>query len=137
MLAILYAALFSLTPAHAGWSPIIACDNFGMVIDRDGYEYQLVIRNHADTLDYFTSRANINRALNDKGEMIVSVSPGGPGLREDESSSLYTGYISGATNVVISRVDATSIKVGIWEVGYRSTHNEEVANWVFRGCSFR
>jgi len=134
----LLLALLSFQPAHADWSPIIACEGNGMVVDAnsDGNYYQLVIRNHSDTLSYFASKADIGRALNDRGEMIVSVDPGGPDFRGDRSS-LYTGYISGQTNVVVSRVDATSVKVGIWEVGYRSTHNEEVANWVFRGCSFR
>jgi hypothetical protein len=131
--------LLSLLPsyAQAGWDPILVCENYRMVVDRssDGYGYQLVIRNHQDTLSYFASKASIGATLNEKGEMIVSLSPGGPGI--DGPSSLYVGYIGGSTNVVVSRVAGDVIRVGLWEVGYRGTHAEEVANWDFRGCFAR
>lgn len=129
------APLGALAQQQAAWSPLIACEGNNMVVDEDGNSdaFQLVIRNSPDILRYFSSKTDVSRSLNDKGEMIVSLSPGGP--RSEEASSLYVGYIGGQTSVVVSRVADDQIRVGLWEVGYRGTHSEEVANWVFRGCS--
>ena len=136
----LLITLFSLTPqpAQADWAPLIACDNYGMVVDRssDGSSNQLVIRNNPDILSYFQSKADVRRAMNDKNEMIVSVSRGGPQIEHD-NSALFVGYISGQTNVVVSWVDQNSVKVALWTAGYRGSNNVEVANWVFRNCSSR
>ena len=132
--------LLALSPLRAlahDWSPILTCENSNMVVDQDANDdaYQLVIRNRPDVLRYFSTKTDITRAVNDKGELIVSLSAGGP--RQEVPSSLYVGYISGETNVVVSRDSGDQIRVGLWEVGYRGTHSEEVANWVFRGCGSR
>jgi hypothetical protein len=134
LLAILALSPLSALAQHNNWSPIIACENSSMVVDRDGNNdtFQLVIRNSPNILRYFSTKTDITRAVNDKGELIVSLSAGGP--RQEVPSSLYVGYISGQTNIVVSRDANDQIRVGLWEVGYRGTHSEEVANWVFKNC---
>jgi hypothetical protein len=139
MMKNLLLALLALSPLSAiaqqnDWSPILACESGTMVVDQSGNgdTFQLVIRNSPDILRYFSTKTDITRAVNDKGELIGSLSAVGP--RQEVPSSLYVGYISGQTNVVVSRDANGQIRVGLWEVGYRGTHSEEVANWVFKGC---
>lgn len=136
----LSAFIFSSLPvmAQAAWNPIIACEGQRMVVDTNNLEprYQLVIRNSPDILRYFSEKADISHAINEKNEMIVTVFPGGPGIDEEHASRLFVGYISGQTNVVVSEVARDVYRVSLWHTTYRS-HGEELANWDFRGCSRR
>jgi hypothetical protein len=133
MHAILLALASSLS-AHA-WTPVIACDSYGMVVDRNDSEYQLVIRNHPDVLGYFSGKVDLRRNINAKNELIVGIDEGGPSI--NGRTGMYVGYFGGDVNVVVSQEDASSVRVSLWSVGYRGMHVEEVANWVFRGCAVR
>ena len=121
--------------AQAAWSPALSCEGKRLVVDQASYAadgYQLVIRNSPEVLRYFSEQVNIDAAINDKGEFIVPVTQGGPRGPE----SLYVGAIAGGPlAVTVTELNDGNIRVALTQVGYRGTHNQELANWIFRDCS--
>jgi hypothetical protein len=103
-----------------------------MVVDFDEAQetYQLVIRNSPEILRYFV-RNNVDFSAVQKtdSQVVVPVYSGGP------VNSLYTGFTGGQSNVVISQISSDVYRVEFWNVGYRGTSTQALANWNFQNCS--
>jgi len=125
----------STSSALAGWSPMIVCENYQMVIDREstesGERFQLVIRNSPETLKYFSSKVSLGHIVNEKNELVIQM------RSADPSNVLFTGYIGGQASVVASVISKDTYRVALWEAGYRGMYLVEIANWDFRGCFSR
>ena len=138
-IAIYFAAALSLLSAPAAraanWNNIISCENQHMVVDADGFSNQLVIRNSPGVLEYFQQQIGYDKLpVNAKGELVVEVSRGGPGSREEDAASSFVGSLGGTLNVVVSPEGNNAFRAAIWVSQYRG-QGKEIANWIFRDCS--
>ena len=66
---------------------------------------------------------------------VIYLTPPKSGGAPGPGDVLFTGYLNGRTSIAVSWSSSDTIRVGLWEVGYRGTHSLEVANWIFRGCT--
>ena len=137
MKALIVALVFAFSAQAHAWNKIVECNNGELVVDEQWdpnmrrMDHQLVLR--GGPLQYFVQQGAVpSNAINEKGELVLSLSPydselfGSTGgeTGEDGMSKYRTIRVSRSYDQVMLRAT----------FGNRYQGESELANWKFYGC---